>query len=53
LGEWIDSGSTGPPSLEEDAVAALTSLNQLVDERDRDAVVGASAKLLEKIRGSG
>lgn len=52
LGEWIDSGSTGPAYLEEIAIAALSSLNRLVDERDRDAVVRASSKLLAKIRSS-
>ena len=52
LGDWINSGSTGPASLKEIAIAALSSLNRLVDERDRDAVVGTSSELLEKIRSS-
>lgn len=51
--QWLDNGSTGSESLQEIAIAALSSLNQLVDEQDRDAVVGASSKLLEKIRDSG
>jgi hypothetical protein len=52
LGAWIDRGRIGPASLEEVAMAALSSLDQLVDERDREAVVGAASKLLEKIRRS-
>ena len=49
LGEWIDAGRAGPAYLEEIAIAALSSLNQLVDERNREAIVGASSELLEKI----
>ncbi len=52
LGEWIDSGRSGPAAFEEIATAALSSLKRLVDERDRNDVVEASTKLLEKIRSS-
>ena len=53
FGEWLDGGSTGPASLGEIAVAALSSLHQLVDEKDREAVAAASSKLLEKLRSEG
>jgi len=52
LAEWVERRNSGPESLDGIAIAALSSLNQLVADDDREAVVGESRVLLDKIRGA-
>ncbi len=52
LAEWIERRDSGAEVLDEIAIAALSSLNQLVDGEDREDVMAESLVLLEKLRGS-
>jgi len=53
LSEWVEAGSTGGSSLGDLALAAVASLDRLIEGDDRDEILARAAKLLEKIQPRG
>jgi hypothetical protein len=49
LSEWVEGGSPGDPLLRELVCTALKSLERLVVGEEREAMLAAAAKMVEKI----